>query len=120
MVTLVIFLNTVALYFLLAFVLSWFGRTAFQPDTPYGENGIQDQNRPVRVELILANSGEKLEYVMRNIIFYSREKGIPIAVYPRDLGSKDETLSILRLFRRDYPGLIRDGNEQGDWRIDLH
>lgn len=121
MIPLLIFVNTIALYFLLAFVFSWVSRVAFQSDSTYERERetSQDQNQPVRVELILANSGEQIEYVIRHLIYYSKIKGVPVLVFPRDRGSKDETLSILNLFRRDYPGLIREEQEPGDWKVDL-
>lgn len=127
MITLLIFVNTVALYFLLAIALSWIGRVFFPLDLSYqkekegeeSQDHSQSRSQSLRVELILANSGEQIEYVMRSLIFHSKTRGIPIKVTLRDQGSQDETLSILRFFRRDYPGLIGEGQEPADRKVEL-
>jgi hypothetical protein len=115
METLIIFLNTVALYFILGFVLSWLSKWAsiMEQDKAY------ERKRPLQVQLILANSGEQLEYVLRHLMFYSKIKGIPVKVCPKDFGSKDETLRILDVFRRKYPGFIQEELEVVDYKMEL-
>ena len=120
METLIIFLNTVALYFIFAFVLNKLRKWAYHFNNSSSiEKNKKEEDQPLRIELILANSGEQLEYVLRHFISYSKIKGVPIKVCPKDQGSEDETLSILRLFRRDYPGLIQEELDKIDYKVDL-
>lgn len=115
METLFIFFTTVALYFIFGFVLSWLSKWAAiaDQDLPY------EGKRPLRVQLMLANSGEQLEYVLRCLMFYSKIKGIPVKVSPKNCGSKDEALRILDVFRRNYPGFIQEELESVDYKVDL-
>lgn len=119
METLIIFLNTVALYFILGFVLSWLSKWAYHLNYTSSIKEKENEDRPLRVELILGNSGEQLEYVLRHLISYSKIKGVPIKVCPKDQGSVDDTLKILRLFRRDYPGLVQENLDTVDYKVNL-
>lgn len=119
METLIIFLNTVALYFILGFVLSWLSKWAYHLNCISSINENENEDWPLRVELILGNSGEQLEYVLRHLISYSKIKGVPIKVCPKDQGSVDDTLKILRLFRRDYPGLVQENLDTVDYKVNL-
>lgn len=119
METLVIFLNTVALYFIFVFVFSWLSKWAYYLNDASSIEKRDEEDRPLRVEIILGNSGEQLEYVLRYLITYSKIKGVPIKICPKDQGSKDETVKILGLFRRDYPGLIQEELDKVDYKVDL-